>query len=77
MHRKVIGSRCAFCHSRRDRSVRLLNNSGEILRAKTIAGARYINLHQYRQAYHSHLGITKHRKHGHKGLYQSLCSIDD
>lgn len=62
--------------TRRDRSVRLLNNGGEILPTKMNAGARYINSHRYRRAYHSRLGISRHRKHGHEGSYRSYVYID-
>lgn len=52
------------------RSIRPLNNSGEILLAKMNAGAHYINFHQYRQKYHSHFrDQCEHRKHGYEGLY--------
>jgi len=68
MHRKAIGSHCVFV-IRRDRSVRPLNNGGEILPAKMNAGARYINFHRYRQKYHSHFrNRCEHRKHGHEGI---------
>lgn len=69
MHRKAIGSRRVFV-IRRDRSVRPLNNGGEILSAKMNAGAKYINFHRYRQEYHSHFKKQcEHWNNGHEGLY--------